>query len=104
MRNEDRYKDEAVYLLRYDKALDRLKELIEGRDEDYAAIIRAIVENKRVSGKLRKTYPVVFGDEGLGRRVERAVLGAFELLPPGDDEDEEVAPRLDVVPKGDGGK
>lgn len=97
-------KDEAVYLLRYDKALDRLKELIEGRDEDYAAIIRAIVENKRVSGKLRKTYPVVFGDEGLGRRVERAVLGAFELLPPGDDEDEEVAPRLDVVPKGDGGK
>ncbi len=89
-------KDEAVYLLRYDTARDSLKEIIEGRDEDYATIIRSLVANMKVSGKLRKMYPGVFGEEDLAKRVERTVLKAFELLPD-DDDDDEVVPRLNVV-------
>ena len=91
-------RDEAVYLLRYDAARDSLKEIIEGRDEDYATIIRSLVTNMKVSGKLRKTYPGVFSDEDLAKRVERAVFKAFELPPEdGHDDDDEVVPRLDVV-------
>lgn len=90
-------KDEAVYLLRYDTARDSLKEIIEGRDEDYATIIRSLVTNKKVCGKLRKTYPGVFSDEALSNRVERAVLKAFELLPDDDEDDDEVVPRMNVV-------
>lgn len=92
-------KDEAVYLQRYDAALDDLKELIEARDEDYATIIRSLVANQKVSGKLRKLYPVVFSEEKLATSVERAVLKAFELLPGDDDDDDAVVPRLDVVPR-----
>ncbi len=91
-------KDEAIYLQRYDAACDKLKEIIEGRDEDYAAIIRSLVKNQKISGKLRKTYPVIFGDEVLAGRIERAVLKAFELLP-ADDEDIDVVPRFGVVPR-----
>jgi hypothetical protein len=90
-------KDEAVYLLRYDTARDSLKEIIEGRDEDYATIIRSLVTNMKVSSRLRKMYPGVFSDEDLAKRVERAVFKAFELLPGDDDDDDEVVPRLDVV-------
>ncbi|WP_250439531.1 hypothetical protein [Delftia tsuruhatensis] len=50
-----------------------------------------------VSSRLRKTYPAVFSDEDLAKRVERAVFKAFELLPGDDDDDDEVVPRLDVV-------
>ena len=92
-------KDEAVYLLRYETARDSLKEIIEGRDEDYATIIRSLVTNMKVSSKLRKTYPGVFSDDNLTKRVERAVLNAFELLPDDDDDDDAVVPRLDVVPR-----
>jgi hypothetical protein len=88
-------KDEAVYLLRYDTARESLKKIIEGRDEDYATIIRSLVTNMKVSGKLRKTYPGVFSNEDLAKRIERAVFKAFELLP--NDDDDEIAPRLDVV-------
>ena len=90
-------KDEAVYLRRYDIAVGSLKEIIEGRDEDYATIIRSLVTNLKVSAKLRKTYPGVFSDEGLVKRVERAVFLAFELLHDDGDDDDEVVPRLDVV-------
>jgi Fic/DOC family len=90
-------KDEAVYLLRYDTARDSLKSIIEGRDEDYAAIIRSVVTSKKISGKLRKTYPGVFSDDDLAQRVECLVFKAFELLPADDDDDDEVVPRLDVV-------
>ena len=86
-----------MYLLRYDTARDSLKEIIEGRDEDYAKIIRSLVTDMKVSGKLRKTYPGVFSDEALAKRIERAVFKAFELLPDDDDDDDEVVPRLDVV-------
>ncbi|MDX4956084.1 hypothetical protein [Delftia acidovorans] len=47
-----------------------------------------------VSRRLRKTYPGVFSDEDLTKRVESAVFKVFELLP-GDDH--EVVPCLDVV-------
>lgn len=95
-------KDEAIYLQRYSIARDRLKEIIEGRDEDYAVIIRSLVTNMKVTGKLRKTYPSVFNDDDLTTRIERAVLTSFELLP-GDDEDEgEIVPLLNVVPRGKG--
>jgi hypothetical protein len=92
-------KDEAVYLLRYDTARDSLMEIIEVRDEDLATIIGSLAANRKVSSKLRKTYPGVFNEDGLAKRVERvehAVFKAFELLP-GDDDDDEVVPRLDVV-------
>ena len=79
-------KDEALYLQRYESARDSLKDIIEGRDEDYAAIIRSLVTNKKVSNKLLKLYPSVFSDEGLSKRIERAVLKAFEWLPDADDE------------------
>ncbi|MFT7772148.1 Fic family protein [Roseateles sp.] len=92
-------KDEAVYLRRYDTASESLKEIIEGRDEDYAAIIRSLVTNMKVSGKLRKTYPGVFNNEDLAQRVEYAVFKAFELLPDNGEDDDEVVPRLDVVPR-----
>ncbi len=91
-------KDEAVYLLRYDTARSNLKEIIEGRDEDYAVIIRSLATNMRVSNRLRKTYPAVFDDEALAKRIEHAVLKAFERLPD-DDDDDEVEPRLGVVPR-----
>lgn len=90
-------KHEAVYLLRYDTACDSLKEIIEGRDEDYATIIRSLVTNLKVSGKLRKTYPGVFSDDALAKRVERAVFKAFDLLSVNEDDADEVVPRLDVV-------
>lgn len=84
-------KDEALYLQRYETARDSLKEIIEGRDEDYATIIRSLVTHKRVSSKLLKLYPGVFEDKGLSSRIERAVFKAFELLP---DDDDQVT-RLD---------
>lgn len=92
-------KDEAVYLLRWDKACEDLKEIIEGRDEDYAAIIRSLVTNKSVSGKLRKAYPGVFSDDDLSKRVERAVLRPFQLLPEDEDEGDDLVPSLDVRPR-----
>ena len=81
-------KDEALYLQRYESARDSLKDIIEGRDEDYAAIIRSLVTNKKVSNKLLKLYPSVFSDEGLSKRIERAVLKAFEWQPDADADDE----------------
>ena len=89
---------EALHLQRYDAARDNLKEVIEGRDEDYATIIRSLVTKKMVSDKLREAYPAVFNDEILAKRVERAVLNAFELLPD-EDEDDDAVPHLDVVPR-----
>lgn len=90
-------KDEALYLLRYETACNRLKEIIEGRDEDYATIIQSLVRNMQVSGKLRKTYPAIFNDEDLTERIERAVFKAFELLPDDGKDDDDMEPRFDVV-------
>lgn len=90
-------KEEAIYLQRWDLARDNLKEIIEGRDEDYAAIIRSLVTNQRVTGKLRKTYPGVFDDEDLSRRVEHAVLEPFKMRSSAGEERDEVTPRIDVV-------
>lgn len=61
-----------------------------GRCSPYGSLVTRMT----VSRRLRKTYPGVFSDEDLTKRVESAVFKAFELLP-GDDY--EVVPRLDVV-------
>jgi hypothetical protein len=90
-------KEEAVYLQRYDTARNGLKDIIEGRDEDYAAIIRSLVTHRKATSKLSKTYPAVFSDQGMVKRIERVVFKAFELLPEDDDDDDGVVPRWEVV-------
>lgn len=92
-------KDEAQYLSRFDAALSSLKELIEGRDEDYAQIIRSITQNTGVSGKLRRTYPVIFEDEVLAARIVRGVLEAFEPSEPAARDVDLVQPVLTVRPR-----
>ena len=49
--------DYRIYLLRYDTARDSLKEIIEGRDEDYATITRSLVTNVTVSGRCARCIP-----------------------------------------------
>ena len=41
--------------------------------------------NIKARSRLRKTYPEVFSDEDLAKRVERAVVKAFKLLSRNDD-------------------
>lgn len=89
-------KDEAIFLTRFDAARTALKEVIEGRDEDYAQIIRSISLNGSVSSRLRKTYPQVFGNERLAIRVECAVLKAFGHVDP-ETEDSEPAVAFSTV-------
>lgn len=91
-------KGEAHYLRHYDAALDFLKGVIEGRDEDYGQIIRSISQNTGISGKLRKTYPEVFGDRQLAARIERGILEAFELIESQEDDGEPV-PNFAVRPR-----
>lgn len=92
-------KEEAVFLRRYDTALEGIKEIIEGRDEDYGQIIRSISQNTGISGRLRKTYPQVFEDEQLAARIERAVLQAFEIIEPQGEDSEPVVPLSTVRPR-----
>lgn len=44
-------------------------------------------------------YPGVFSDENLAKRIERAVLKAFEQLPDEGNEDDAVMPRQYVGPR-----
>lgn len=91
-------KEETLYLRRYDLAVDRLKQVVEGSDADYAAIIRSITQNKGVSGKLTKTYPLIFSDQDLGSTIAREVLQAFEIEPSEAVQDV-VTPNLNVRPR-----
>lgn len=91
-------KGEAQYLRHYDAALEFLKGIIEGRDEDYGKIIHSISQNTGISGKLRKTYPEVFEDHQLAARIERGILEAFELIEPQEDDGEPV-PNFAVRPR-----
>jgi len=88
---------EALYLQRYDRAEDGLKQLIEGSAEDYAAIIRSVTGSTGISSKLRKTYPLVFDDQEREKRIVQIVLGAFDLLE--GSEEEPVTPRMAVRPR-----
>lgn len=92
-------KDEAVFLRRYDTAIEGLKEIIEGRDEDYGQIIRSLSQNARITGSLRKTYPQVFEDEKLAAKIERAVLEAFEIIEPQSEDSVPVVPLGTVRPR-----
>ena len=78
---------EAHYLSRYDKAENALKRLVEGSSEDYARIIRSITRHRSVSGKLKKTYPLVFEEPGRSDRIVTGILHAFDATDlDGDDE------------------
>lgn len=92
-------KDEAQYLRRYDAALESLKEVIEGRDEDYAQIIRSISQNTGISGKLRKTYPAIFEDAQLAAKIAQGILEAFELIELAEEDLESIEPRFTARPR-----
>lgn len=79
---------EALYLSRYDRAEQTLKQLVEGTSEDYARIIRSITKNRCVTGKLRRIYPSVFGDVPRSNRIVDSVLMAFDQA--GDEDLDEV--------------
>lgn len=74
----DGLRAEAYYLSRYDKAEQALKRRVEGTSEDYARIIRSITKNRGVSGKLKKTYPLVFEDAGRSVSLVADILSAFD--------------------------
>lgn len=70
--------DEARVLVIFQRALERLKEVLEMPDQDANRIIRSIKENSwNVSGKLKKGYPQL-EDERLTERIVEAVRSAFE--------------------------
>lgn len=84
----DGLRAEAHYLSRYDRAEQALKRQVEGSSEDYARIIRSITKNRGVSGKLKKTYPLVFEDAGRSERIVADILRAFEA-PDGEVDDDD---------------
>lgn len=84
----DGLRAEAHYLSRYDKAEQALKLQVEGSSEDYARIIRAVTKNRGVSGKLKKTYPLVFEDAGRSERIVTSILRAFEATDRDQDDDD----------------
>ncbi|MNY17951.1 hypothetical protein D3C86_1513000 [compost metagenome] len=70
--------DEARVLVIFQRAQEQLKEVIEMPDQDANRIIRSIKENGwKVSGKLKKGYPIL-EDERTAQRVVDAVHSAFE--------------------------
>ncbi|SAI31540.1 Fic/DOC family [Bordetella ansorpii] len=70
--------DEARVLVVFQRAQERLKEVLEMPDQDANRIIRSLKENGwQISGKLRKTYPQLDNAQRAERVVE-AVRSAFE--------------------------
>ncbi|MNG24612.1 hypothetical protein D3C84_1093590 [compost metagenome] len=70
--------DEARVLVIFQRAQERLKEVLEMPDQDANRIIRALKENGwQVSGKLKKAYPHL-EDAHRAKRVVEAVRSAFE--------------------------
>lgn len=94
----DGLRAEAHYLSRYDQAEQALKLQVEGSSEDYARIIRAITKNRGVSGKLRKTYPLVFEDARRSERIAASILRAFETRD-WDEDDDDFGPVENVKPR-----
>jgi hypothetical protein len=70
--------DEARVLLRFERAQERLKEVIEMPNQDANRVIRALKDNGwRISGKLKKEYPRL--EHALtALQVVEAVQSAFE--------------------------
>lgn len=70
--------DEARVLVAFQRAQERLKEVLEMPDQDANRIIRSLKENGwQVSGKLLKAYPSL-ADASRAERVVEAVRLAFE--------------------------
>jgi len=70
--------DEARVLVIFQRAQERLKEVLEMPDQDANRIIRSLKENGwQVSGKLKKAYPQL-DDAHRAERVVEAVRFAFE--------------------------
>ena len=84
----DGLRAQAHDMSRYDQAEQVLKLQVEGASEDYARIIRSITKNRGVSGKLKKTYPLVFDDANRSERIVTGILRAFETTGRDQDDDE----------------
>jgi len=70
--------DEARVLVIFQRAQQRLKEVVEMPDQDASRIIRSLKENGwQISGKLKKTFPML-DDATLSGRIVEAVRSAFE--------------------------
>ncbi|MGH8389417.1 MAG: Fic family protein [Pseudomonas sp.] len=70
--------DEARVLVIFQRAQERLKEVLEMPNQDANRIIRSLKENGwQVSGKLKKAYPQL-DDAHRAQRVVEAVRSAFE--------------------------
>ncbi|WP_312056182.1 Fic family protein [Pantoea brenneri] len=70
--------DEARVLVIFQRAQERLKEVIEMPDQDASRIIRSLKENGwQVSGKLKKAFPQL-DDAEKAQRIVAAVRSAFE--------------------------
>jgi hypothetical protein len=70
--------DEAKVLVIFQKAQERLKDVLEMPDQDANRIIRSLKENGwQVSGKLQKQYPSL-ADASRAERVIAAVRSAFD--------------------------
>jgi hypothetical protein len=70
--------DEARVLLRFERAQERLKEVIEMPNQDANRVIRALKDNGwRISGKLQKEYPRL-AHELTALQVIEAIQSAFE--------------------------
>ena len=70
--------DEARVLVIFQRAQQRLKDVVEMPDQDASRIIRSLKENGwQISGKLKKAFPVL-DDTTLSGRIVEAVRAAFE--------------------------
>ncbi len=70
--------EEARILVTFQRAQERLKEVLEMSDQDTTRVIRSLKENGwRVSGKLKRAYPQL-EKQDLAERVVEAVRSAFE--------------------------
>ncbi|WP_434772434.1 Fic family protein [Pseudomonas entomophila] len=70
--------EEAKVLMVFQRALERLKEVVEMPDQDANRIIRSVKDNNwTISGKLKKQYPRL-EDECRAARILEAVRSAFE--------------------------
>ncbi|SFO49750.1 hypothetical protein SAMN05428971_4210 [Candidatus Pantoea varia] len=70
--------NEARVLVIFQRAQQRLKEVVEMPDQDASRIIRSLKENGcLISGKLKKTFPLL-DDIDTSQRIVDAVRSAFE--------------------------
>jgi hypothetical protein len=70
--------NEARVLVLFQRAQERIKDVIEMADQDANRIIRSLKENGwQVSGKLKKSYPQ-FEDQELAAQIIEAVRSAFD--------------------------